>query len=53
MISRTWPQEASVAHQSVSKETPMTDDMMNLRTLVKKTPDVDLLGEMSALPPSG
>jgi putative transposase len=31
----------------------MTDDMMNLRALMEKTPDSDLLREMIALPPSG
>ncbi len=31
----------------------MTDDMINLRRLVEKTPDANLLREMIGSPPSG
>ena len=31
----------------------MTDATMNLKTLIEKTPDADLLREMTVLPPSG
>ncbi|MBB4264230.1 hypothetical protein GGD64_008303 [Bradyrhizobium sp. CIR3A] len=31
----------------------MTDEMMNLRALVEKAPDADLLREMMALSPGG
>ncbi len=48
MVSGVFGVRGGFVAQPVANEPPMTDGLMNLRTLVKKAPDGDLMRAMIA-----